>query len=207
MTNKQAGRPSPPRLDRDTVVSAALALLDEAGLEAVSTRAVAARLGVRMNTVLWHVKSKARLRELMADAILAQVALNDLPEHWRDRAAELPRRLRHALLAHRDGAATVIGTYTAEPGTLRFAEELVAALLAGGVDDRRAAWTTWSLLYLTLGLVHEEQAQPEPGDNRLAEALSRGGYPALDSVHAHLAPGAFAQRLDFALDQVLGQLP
>lgn len=188
------------------MVRAALALLDETGLEAVSTRAIAARLGVRMNTVLWHVKSKARLRELMADAILAEVDLTDLPADWRARAAELPRRLRRALLAHRDGAATVLGTYAAEPATLRFADELVAALLAGGVEDRRAAWTTWSLLYLTLGLVQEEQAQPGPGDSRLADALVPGVHPALDRVQEHLAPDAFAERLDFALDLVLERL-
>ncbi|WP_435647782.1 TetR family transcriptional regulator [Kitasatospora purpeofusca] len=46
----------------------ALDLLDDQGLDALSTRAVADRLGVRMNTVLRHVKTKARLLELTADA-------------------------------------------------------------------------------------------------------------------------------------------
>nr|WP_245690689.1 hypothetical protein [Sinosporangium album] len=39
----------------------------------MSTRAVADRLAVRMNTVLWHVKTKTRLLELMADAISTAV--------------------------------------------------------------------------------------------------------------------------------------
>ncbi|WP_372505885.1 TetR family transcriptional regulator [Actinomadura madurae] len=89
------------------VVRAALRVLDEHGAGEVSMRAIARRLGVRMNTVLWHVKSKARLEELMADAIVAGVSLDGLPEHWRERAAEIARRYRRALLAHRDGAAVV----------------------------------------------------------------------------------------------------
>ncbi|WP_158840304.1 TetR/AcrR family transcriptional regulator C-terminal domain-containing protein [Saccharothrix deserti] len=204
MTKAQGGRPSPARLDRDTVVRAALDVLDEEGLDAVSTRAIATRLGVRMNTVLWHVKSKARLRELMADAILGQVDLADLPEDWRERAAEVPRRLRRALLAHRDGASAVVGAHAAEPGTLRFAEALAAALIAGGVP--RVAWTLWTLVHLTLGLVREEQAAS--GDDRLADALDAapGDYPSLRAVADDLEPTAFAQRLDHGVTLVLRTL-
>lgn len=205
-TRTRAGRPSPARLDRDTVVRAALEVLDESGVDAVSTRAVAARLGVRMNTVLWHVKTKARLRELMADAVLAEVDLDALPEPWRDRAAELPRRLRRALLAHRDGAAVVTGTYAAEPATLRFSEALVGALLAGGVDDCRTAWAAWTLTYLTLGLVQEEQAAGAGDGARLTDALVPDLHPALHRTAHHLAPHAFAERLDFGVDLVLGAL-
>ncbi|MGM1065130.1 TetR/AcrR family transcriptional regulator C-terminal domain-containing protein [Saccharothrix sp. Mg75] len=206
MIEARAGRPSPARLDRTAVVRAALEVLDESGFEAVSTRAVAARLDVRMNTVLWHVKTKARLRELMADAILAGIDLGGLPEPWRDRAAELSRRLRRALLAHRDGAAVVTGTYAAEPATLRFSEALVAALLAGGVDDHRAAWTAWTLTYLTLGLVQEEQAAARGDGVRLAGAVAPDLHPALLRTAHHLAPDAFAERLDFGVGLVLAGL-
>lgn len=176
---------------------AALDLLDEEGLDAVSTRAIATRLGVRMNTVLWHVKSKARLRELMADAIVGEVDLAGLPDDWRSRAAELARRLRRAMLAHWDGASVVVGVYAAEPGTLRFAEALAAALVAGG--DPRAGWTLWTLVHLTVGLVQEEQAAP--GDSPLGGAL--GDYPALRAVAAELGPTAFAERLDHGVALVL----
>lgn len=193
----QGGRPSPARLDRDTVVRAALDLLDAEGLDAVSTRAIATRLGVRMNTVLWHVKSKARLRELMADAIVGEVDLAGLPDDWRERAAELTRRLRGALLAHRDGASVVVGTYAAEPGTLRFAEALAGALVAGGVP--RPAWTLWTLVHLTLGLVQEEQAAP--GVAGLGDSL--GDYPSLRAVADDLEPTAFDRRLDHGVALVL----
>ncbi|MFJ8434902.1 TetR/AcrR family transcriptional regulator C-terminal domain-containing protein [Kitasatospora sp. NPDC094019] len=205
MTKKQAVENRGARLDPGTVIRAALELLDETGLDALSTRAVADRLGVRMNTVLWHVKTKAGMLELMADAVIGEIPLDGLPEHWEERVRELARRYRRALLAHRDGAALVVGTSTAEPHTLRFAEALVAALLNGGLGEREAAWTAWALVYFTLGLGQEEQAAAEqPLDGRLAAALSGTSHPALTRVLAHLGPDSFDERFEYGLSRIVG---
>jgi len=181
------------------VVRAALEILDEHGMAAVSMRTIAQRLGVRMNTVLWHAKSKARLLELMADAIVGAAPLDGLPEQWRERAAELARRYRHALLAHRDGAAVVAGTYAAEPATLDFAELLVAALLEGGLPEREAAWTCWSLVYFVLGLTSEEQALR----GRFTRTLDVGERPALRRVAPMLTEESFAERFEFGIAKLL----
>ncbi|MEU3642339.1 TetR/AcrR family transcriptional regulator C-terminal domain-containing protein [Lentzea sp. NPDC034063] len=182
------------------VVRTALEILDERGAEAVSMRAIAQKLDVRMNTVLWHVKTKARLEELMADAIVGGVSLDGLPQHWRERAAEIARRYRQALLAHRDGAAVVAGTYAAEPATLDTAEALVAALLDGGLSPRDAAWTCWSVIYFILGLAQEEQALPQG-----SEDLAIGDRPALKRVLPFLAEESFDARFEFGIAKLLAQ--
>ncbi|WP_405578578.1 TetR/AcrR family transcriptional regulator C-terminal domain-containing protein [Streptomyces sp. NBC_01092] len=192
------------RLEPATVIRAALELLDEKGLDALSTRAVADRLGVRMNTVLWHVKTKARMLELMADAVVGEIPLDGLPDSPGPRAREVVRRYRRALLAHRDGAALVVGTYAAEPHTLRLAETLVAALLEGDLSEREAAWTTWTLIYFTLGLAQEEQAAAQqPSVDRLADAVSSTAHPALHRVLGHLASESFDERFEFGLNSIL----
>ncbi|MFF3501819.1 TetR/AcrR family transcriptional regulator C-terminal domain-containing protein [Streptomyces sp. NPDC003247] len=202
MTNRQTGD----RLEPGTVIRAALELLDEKGLDALSTRAVAQRLGVRMNTVLWHVKTKARMLELMADAVVGEIPLDDLPASPDRRARELARRYRRALLAHRDGAALVVGTFAAEPHTLRLAETLVAALLDDGRNEREAAWTTWTIMYFTLGLTQEEQAAGrQPLGDRLADAVSRTSHPALHRALGHLASTAFDERFEFGLAAILAR--
>lgn len=183
------------------IVRAAIDLLDEQGSSAVSIRAVARRLEVQMNTVLWHTKSKARLEELMADAIVAGVSLDDLPQHWSERATEIARRYRRALLAHRDGAAVVAGTYAAEPATLDVAEALVAALLDGGLSNRKAAWTCWSLIYFILGLCQEEQALPV----RSIGDLAVGQRPALQRVLAFLTEESFDERFEYGVAKLLAQ--
>ncbi|MFC4464572.1 TetR/AcrR family transcriptional regulator C-terminal domain-containing protein [Streptomyces xiangluensis] len=206
MTNRQASEDRGPRLDSGTVIRTALELLDEKGLDALSIRAVADRLGVRMNTVLWHVKTKARMLELMADAVVGEAPLNDLPAPWDERVRELARRYRRALLAHRDGAALVVGTYAAEPHTLSFADTLVGALLDGGLDERETAWTTWTIIYFTLGLTQEEQAAAQQSPNgRLTNAVSETGYPALHRVLGHLDAESFDERLEFGLAAILAR--
>ncbi|MFJ5264729.1 TetR/AcrR family transcriptional regulator C-terminal domain-containing protein [Streptomyces sp. NPDC088387] len=200
MTNKQPGN----RLDPATVIRTALELLDEKGLEVLSTRAVADRLGVRINTVQWHVKTKARMLELMADALVGEISLTGLPAGPGERTRELVRRYRHALLAHRDGAALVVGTFAAEPHTLAFAEALVDALLRCGMDDREAAWTAWTVIYFTLGLTQEEQAADQrPLGAVLASAVSTRSHPALVRVAGHLAPTSFDERFEFGMAKIL----
>ncbi|MFB7912094.1 TetR/AcrR family transcriptional regulator C-terminal domain-containing protein [Kitasatospora sp. NPDC059146] len=206
MTKKQAPPAGQPRLDTAAVVRAALDLLDDKGAGAVSVRGVAERLGVRMNTVLWHAKTKGRLLELMADAIVAGVDPDGLPGPWRERVRELSHRYRRALLAHRDGALIVAGTYAAEPATLRHADAVLAALLEGGLDEQRAAWTFWSIQYLALGLTQEQQAlAAQSGEHSLAGALADGAHPALGRVARHLEGDDFDARFAFALDRLLEQ--
>ncbi|MFE2042549.1 TetR/AcrR family transcriptional regulator C-terminal domain-containing protein [Streptomyces sp. NPDC059477] len=199
MTNRQQER-----LDPATVIRTALDLLDEKGLDAVSTRAVADRLGVRINTVQWHVKTKARMLELMADAVLGEIPLGDLPDAPDERARELARRYRRALLSHRDGAMLVVGTYAAEANTLRFAEALVEAVLGCDLGDREVAWTAWSVIYFTLGLTQEEQAvDHRPLGDLLASAISATTHPSLHRVAGHLAPASFDERFEFGVSAIL----
>lgn len=96
MTKKQADEDSAGQLTRAVVIDAALQVLRDKGLAGVSTRAVADRLGVRMNTVLWHVKTKARMLELMADAVLGTIDYTGLPASPRERVRELAGRYRPA---------------------------------------------------------------------------------------------------------------
>ncbi|MDX3326054.1 MULTISPECIES: TetR/AcrR family transcriptional regulator C-terminal domain-containing protein [unclassified Streptomyces] len=208
MTKKQvraeAPAPGQTRLGPDAVVRAGLELLDEKGADGLSIRGIADRLGVRMNTVLWHAKTKARLLELMADAILAEVPVEGLPEPWEPRVRELFHRYRRALLAHRDGARIVAGTYAAEPATLRFAELLVEALLAGGLPEREAVWTCWALVYFTLGLAQEEQALPDARGPAFARRLGAGDYPSLSRAAEHFEDTSFDERFDYGISRILG---
>ncbi|MFJ1900391.1 TetR/AcrR family transcriptional regulator C-terminal domain-containing protein [Streptomyces sp. NPDC088115] len=206
MTKKQAGGDTAGRLTRAAVIDAALRVLHERGLDGLSTRAVADRLEVRMNTVLWHVKTKARMLELMADAVLAGIRYDNLPDSPLARARELVGRYRHALLAHRDGAALVTGTYPAETNTLRFADRLVDAFLEAGADERQAAWTAWTVNYFTLGLTQEEQAEGDEDAARLDHAVERDAHPALQRVLPYLRQN-FDERFAFGLETVLSRIP
>lgn len=184
------------------IVATALDLLDEGGADAVSLRAVAERMGVRVHTVSWHVSTKARLLELMADAILGRVSFDGLPAEPGERFCELIRRYRRALLSHRDGARLVAGRYAAEEHTLRLVEALVAALLECGLDERTAAWIVWTAVYFTLGITQEEQFEPDTVADALRDAVRPDAHPALTHVLGHLAGMSFDERFELGLELI-----
>jgi len=62
-----------PHLSLDQLVEAAIALLDEEGLDGLTTRALAARLGVQSPALYWYIRDKGELLDLVADAICAPV--------------------------------------------------------------------------------------------------------------------------------------
>lgn len=57
------------KLDRDQIVSAALAMMEEEGLAQVSLRKVALRLDVSVSSLYWHVADKDALFAMMSHAI------------------------------------------------------------------------------------------------------------------------------------------
>ena len=68
---------------RERLVRAALDLLGEAGLEGLTMRTLAERLGMRAASLYWHIRNKDQLLGLLAEAIVAEVPepAPDLP--WR----------------------------------------------------------------------------------------------------------------------------
>jgi hypothetical protein len=86
------------KLDKPLIVEAALRLLEEVGLDGLSTRALAAALGVKGPSLYWHFQNMGELRDMMADAILADAlaAADEGPADWRAWLAEGARTIRGA---------------------------------------------------------------------------------------------------------------
>ena len=68
-------------LTREDLVRAGLEVLDEAGIDGLTMRSVAARLGVQSASLYWHVRDKDELLALIADAICADPARSYQPSN------------------------------------------------------------------------------------------------------------------------------
>jgi DNA-binding transcriptional regulator YhcF (GntR family) len=138
-----ASRPVEPRparpegeLTRARIVAAAIAIADAEGLDALSMRGVAARVGASTMSTYRHVANKDELVVLMADAAYGELGYPPPhPTGWRERLERAGRTLwavyrRHPWLAH-------VGLLTRPlplPNLLAHSEQLLAALDGFGLD-------------------------------------------------------------------------
>lgn len=131
----QGSRGRKQRLSVDQVVDAAIALADEDGLEALSIRKVAERLGIGAMSVYTYVESKNQLVELMLDRVIGRLPRPEPAGTWRDRLSraahdELEGYLRHAWMLQVDASRPPLG-----PGTSDWYEYVIAPLDGIGLDD------------------------------------------------------------------------
>jgi AcrR family transcriptional regulator len=97
---KPGGGSERPTLTREAIVSAALAIADDQGVDAVSMRRIASRLGVGTMTIYGHVRDKDELLTLMWDRVTAEQILPEVPADWREALATLARSARQCVLRH-----------------------------------------------------------------------------------------------------------
>jgi AcrR family transcriptional regulator len=91
----ERGRRGPkPKLSQDEVIAAAIALADAEGLEALSMRRVAERVGLSPMALYTYAPSKAELVELMYDRAMAELAPPDEDAAgWRAKLEAVARQL------------------------------------------------------------------------------------------------------------------
>jgi AcrR family transcriptional regulator len=85
-------------LTREAVVAEALAVISSGGVEALSMRALATRLGVVPGALYRHIRSKEQLYDLILDSVLAEVDRQADPSlTWAGQVTALVHRLRAVL--------------------------------------------------------------------------------------------------------------
>jgi TetR/AcrR family tetracycline transcriptional repressor len=163
-------------IDRQLVVSTALRMLDEDGLERLSLRRLAAALDVKAPALYWHFESKRALLDRMADTVLApavpELAGPAEATQWPAWLAHTADVLRARLLAHPDGAQLALGAdLSRSPSLLRFVERTIEVLHAAGFDLADASRAAASFLWFVVGRTVEEQTLPDAAAvRRLTEA-------------------------------------
>ncbi|SPW71345.1 tetracycline repressor protein [Escherichia coli] len=107
------------KLQPNTVIRAALDLLNEVGVDGLTTRKLAERLGVQQPALLLALQEQAgALLDALAEAMLAENHTHSVPradDDWRSFLIGNARSFRQALLAYRDGARIHAGTRPGAP--------------------------------------------------------------------------------------------
>jgi AcrR family transcriptional regulator len=166
-------------VDAETIIRAALEALDEEGLDKLTMRAVARRLGVQAGGLYYHLPDKSALLQAMANEICRQALAGfaaALPSEagWAEAARLLCEAVRAAASSRRDAARVLAaGPLNGSLDALTLMERLIA-VLEEGIGPAQAAGAADTLLAYVTGYVLQEQVQ-----------ASASGFPVpLDELQA-----------------------
>src|SRR5262249_2137291 len=125
---------------RDEVLREALALLDEVGLDDLTTRRLADRLGVRAGALYRHFPSKRALLDAMVEHI-ATHGLDEPPPQgdWADQVRVIATRMRDNILARRDGALLMATFRIPGPAAVSNFRRFMDVLQSAGASTDTAA--------------------------------------------------------------------
>ncbi len=149
-------------LDRATIVVTALGLLDEVGIDGLSTRRIAAELGIKSASLYWHFKDKNELLNEMSGVMFEEALL--LPDIdgpdlvWDEWLAEGARRIRRIALSRRDGAQVMARPRPRFPNTRISFEDNVKTLMRSGLTDMESRLTMQALRRYAIGAALQEQS-------------------------------------------------
>jgi TetR/AcrR family tetracycline transcriptional repressor len=149
-------------LDRPTIVKTALRLLDEVGIDGLSTRRLAAELGIKSASLYWHFRDKNELLAEMSGAMFEECLpspnVGGANFDWADWLAEGCRAIRRTALARRDGAQVMAWPRPRITTTRIVFEDNVRTLMRSGLADMECRLTMQTLRRYAIGSALQEQS-------------------------------------------------
>jgi AcrR family transcriptional regulator len=206
-----------PRYSREDVTRAAVAVADSRGLDAVTFRTVAARLGTGVMSLYSYVPDKQALVYDMAELVSAELDLPEPTGDWRADMHVVAGKQRELALRHPWLIQAVSHLQPLGPATLALLEFALAALEPAGLSVGDRLETIALINGFVLNIVRAELASraaaAEPSGAgqfaMLPELLATGRYPRFADA---IARGAQPETLDPAahfdrlLDKILDGL-
>ncbi|WP_461029271.1 TetR/AcrR family transcriptional regulator, partial [Streptomyces sparsus] len=174
-------RPRKPLLSRERIVVTALTLVDAEGLQAVSTRRLAAELGVSGPSLYNHFRTKDAILDAVADRVCADVDLSMFEDGtpWRSALLTWGRSYRAALAAHPNIVPYLAQGPGRRPSQLRMADAVFGAMTAAGWSRAQATRIGALMRYFVAGSALGSFARGFLDD----AAVYAGDYPHLDQAH------------------------
>lgn len=199
---------SEPPLSRERIVAIAVELLDAQGIDGLTMRRLADRLGSGVMSLYWHVDNKEDVFDLALDSVLEYRASPETGESpdWRGDVVHMLDNWRARMLRH-PWSASLLPRRALGPNILSRLEMLSKTLSRAGVADadlNAAIWSLWNyvmgatLTRASFDLSEEDRAAAQQRLTRLSEH-----YPTIERSRLLLDndwDGTFRKGLDFLLD-------
>lgn len=180
-------------LTRDDVLAAALEMIDEGGVEALSMRKLAGRLGIEAMSLYHHVRDKDALLDGVVELVFRRMEMPErLPAEWVPMAEEMFVAFRRALLEHPNTIALLARRPLNTGASADFVEAPLSVLARSGLPAEQVGQLYQSLVSYAFGHAFVASDRPvAPADAPVRTDDDR--YP-----HAH-ASGQHVSRFEEAV--------
>jgi TetR/AcrR family transcriptional regulator, tetracycline repressor protein len=146
-------------LDPAVIVDAAWALVERNGVDALTTRTLAAALGVKSPALYWHVPSMTALHSLMVERMLTESIRNPARgEAWQDWLYDVGMAQRRNFLSHRDSGRIIAVAPPTEVTRNEVMPMLMTPLIEAGFAPEDAVAASGTFASFILGWVIYEQS-------------------------------------------------
>jgi AcrR family transcriptional regulator len=192
-------------LARESIVAAAMRIIDADGLDALSMRRLGAELGVNPMAAYYHVPNKAALYDLVLEAVMAGVdtSVIDPAQPVAEQLKQAARAYRAAILAHPRAIPVLATRSLRTAAVLRPVEPMLGILDAAGLSPDDAMATVDVLAQFILGgaVGHYHQTfDGEAGVQREFEALDPAELPHTSRMIAEARYLGSDGEFEFGLD-------
>jgi AcrR family transcriptional regulator len=136
-----ASRSGEPReaLNRERVLRAAIELADERGIDALTMRELARKLGFEGASLYYHVAGKDDLLDGMTDLVAAEIEVPSEAQDWKEAMRRRASSARDVFSRHPWASAIIDSREHSGPAQLAYADRVLGILLAAGFTPRAAA--------------------------------------------------------------------
>jgi TetR/AcrR family tetracycline transcriptional repressor len=163
-------------LTRERLVAAALALINEEGLEGLSMRALAERLDVKAASLYWHVRDRQELFELLAEEIFETIPRSRRGGDWRRGVLASGEALRRRVAAQKDADRILLEVPAAFERSHTFAD-IKAQLQGAGLQAKEAGDVAlMAMTYVIAGRTTAEVPVVEAGGEPALLAIDTGSH-------------------------------
>lgn len=173
-------------LTLEQIAEAALAVIDDDGLAALSMRTAARRLGVGTMSLYRYVSDRAQLEELVVGRVLNVMDTGTPRGSAPRRLAVLAERVRSAAAGHPAVVPLLLVHRHRVPATLAWGETVLSVLTDMGFTGRRRVIAFRTVLAYVFGALQVDHYGPLAGEG--TRALARlSEYPLLGQTATQAA--------------------
>ena len=168
------------RLNRDRVLRAAVALADQAGIEAVSMRKLAEELGVVPMALYKHVADKEELLDGMIDIVIGEVGPPASDAGWKSAIRQRILSARQSLRRHPWAPGVIESRENPSPAMLAYIDSVIGMFRAGGFSNdltHHALHALGSRLYGFTPEVFDDSQALDPQALEQLVSQMKGRYP------------------------------